>query len=140
MNFDPVKYSKETFSRIEYACGTNFDPLARRFLFFGLFSYPLLIRFSWSMQLLVRNQSKIHCPSNLKMDQNSYLPHNGRITRKYLTPLKWIKVCFIMHRICEKVFFAYLTGSKFISPVTPIERILHVIFSKAYNRFFIGYN
>ena len=31
--FDPVKYVKETLSRVEYACEMNFDPLARHDIF-----------------------------------------------------------------------------------------------------------
>ena len=30
MNFDPVKYVKESLSRVGYACETNFDPFATR--------------------------------------------------------------------------------------------------------------
>ena len=30
INFDPVKYVKETLSRVEYACEMNFDSLSRR--------------------------------------------------------------------------------------------------------------
>ena len=33
INFDPIKYVKETLLRVEYACQINFDPLARRFPF-----------------------------------------------------------------------------------------------------------
>ena len=33
MNFDPVKYVKETFSCDEYVYEINFDPLARRHIF-----------------------------------------------------------------------------------------------------------
>ena len=35
MSFDPVKYVKETLSRVEYACKMNFDPLAKRHIFSG---------------------------------------------------------------------------------------------------------
>ena len=30
INFDPVKYVKETLSRVGYACEKNFDPLAHK--------------------------------------------------------------------------------------------------------------
>ena len=49
INFDPVKYVKETFSRAGYACGINFDPLTRLDIFstsnhmFKIIFAPLLI-------------------------------------------------------------------------------------------------
>ena len=35
--FEPVKYLKETFSRVGHACEINFDPLARHNEFSGCF-------------------------------------------------------------------------------------------------------
>ena len=32
-NFDPLKYVKETLSRVGYVCEINFDPLARHYIF-----------------------------------------------------------------------------------------------------------
>ena len=42
MNFDPVKYVKDALSRVEYACGMNFDPLAKRHIFSGYFHITCL--------------------------------------------------------------------------------------------------
>ena len=55
MNFDPVKYVKETSSHVEYACDLNLDPLARHFIFSRSSDHVF--------------KMKIHYSNNLKVDQ-----------------------------------------------------------------------
>ena len=53
IDFDPLKYVKETASRVVYACEMNFDPLARQ-------------------SIENQNRIKLHFSNKLKMDQTSF--------------------------------------------------------------------
>ena len=53
IDFDPLKYVKETASRVVNACEMNFDPLARQ-------------------SIENQNRIKLHFSNKLKMDQTSF--------------------------------------------------------------------
>ena len=97
MNFDPVKYVKETFSRVGYACDMNYYPFTRCLKM----KFDPISNF-WKDELC-SNFVWLH--RKLKVDQSLSWTRDQGTIRKYAIRRKWIKV----HLTCISN-----TGSKFI--------------------------
>ena len=92
--FDPVKYLKEAFSRVGYACEMNFDPFTRHHIF-SFFFLTSRVENAPLLYLWLHRKSKVDQSSfsnNLKVDQTSSSTRGQRQTLKYGMPRKWIKV------------------------------------------------